>query len=337
MRMITRCPACGTAFRIYQEQLDARQGQVRCGHCAVVFSAHEHLVVEPDAPGNARPAPPAPAPHTEPARPAQQPPADAAKPTVERPPATPAQRVPTPDTEPVAAKPEEGAGATPPATPERPKPAPDAKPSPDAKAASGAKAAPESKATPAGTPSPAPKPEPVELSMADATQFDFGPAAQAAQRAGPWWTAATVVLIVLLFLQGLFLFRTELARALPVARPALEQACAALGCEVPYPREADLISLEASDLQAVPGAPDVLRLSAVLRNRATFAQAFPAIELTLTDERNVTVARRVLRPRDYLPKERPVAFAPTTELPLELHIDAAQLGASGYRLYIYYP
>src|SRR5690606_26643073 len=48
MRMITRCPACGTAFRIYQEQLDARQGQVRCGHCAVVFSAHEHLVVEPE-------------------------------------------------------------------------------------------------------------------------------------------------------------------------------------------------------------------------------------------------------------------------------------------------
>lgn len=312
MKMVTRCPACGTAFRIYQAQLDARQGQVRCGHCAVVFSAHEHLVVEPEA----KPAPPHASPPQEPAA-SVTPAAPADPPPPEPPPETP----PAPAKETVEAK---------------AAPAPEARVTP-AQAEAPGETATRTPSTERASTRPERKPEPVELTMADATQFDFGPAAQASQRIGPWWTVTTVALIALLFLQGLYLFRTELARALPMARPALERICEAVGCDVPYPREASLISLEASDLQAMPDQPDVLRLSAVLRNRATFAQMFPAIELTLTDERNATVARRVLRPRDYMPKQRPDVFEPTTELPLELHIDAVGLGASGYRLYVFYP
>jgi len=41
--MITACPACGTAFRVTQEQLAAREGRVRCGRCAAVFDAREAL------------------------------------------------------------------------------------------------------------------------------------------------------------------------------------------------------------------------------------------------------------------------------------------------------
>lgn len=323
MKMITRCPSCGTAFRIYQAQLDARQGQVRCGHCAVVFSAHEHLVVEPEASNKAKAVAPTPPPpvapsglEVEPTAAARSPsePTGKAEPPVE--PAKETRAVRVEEQAPLASPGTAPRGAADNSLKEKAPPQP-------------------RPATPAAP--PARKQEPVELTMADATQFDFGPAAQAAQRTGPWWTVATVALIVLLFLQGAYLFRTELARALPVARPALERVCGMIGCEVPYPQEATLISLEASDLEAVPGGQEVLRLSAVLRNRATFAQAFPAIELTLTDDRNITVARRVLRPRDYLPQERPTVFAPTTELPLDLHIDAAGLGASGYRLYVFYP
>jgi len=36
----TRCPACTTVFRITPEQLAARGGQVRCGHCKTVFDAN---------------------------------------------------------------------------------------------------------------------------------------------------------------------------------------------------------------------------------------------------------------------------------------------------------
>ena len=41
-------------------------------------------------------------------------------------------------------------------------------------------------------------------------------------------------------------------------------------------------------------------LNAVLRNQAPFAQEYPSLELTLTDERDEAVARRVLAPADYL-------------------------------------
>lgn len=297
MRMITRCPACGTGFRVYQEQLDARQGQVRCGQCAVVFNAYAHLAMEPDAP----PAEPAP-PETADSTPRQD---------------------------------EKAAVANIDETPKTLETVPDAPPIPahdDTEAPHDAIAAAPRRIETG-------KQAPVVLSMADATQFDFGPTAPTTSRASNgWWTAATILLIALLFLQGLYLFRTELARALPSVRPALERACTLLACEVPYPREAEQISIESSDLQATPGAKDVLVLSAVLRNRATFPQAYPAIELTLTDAADATVARRVLRPRDYLPEGQPTSvFAAASEAPLKLHIDAAGLGASGYRLYVFYP
>lgn len=40
--MLTRCPACQTVFRLRPEQLHARRGEVRCGHCFHPFNAIEH-------------------------------------------------------------------------------------------------------------------------------------------------------------------------------------------------------------------------------------------------------------------------------------------------------
>ncbi len=45
--MITRCPKCGTAFRITQSQLQSAKGAVRCGSCLHVFKAQEYLVTTP--------------------------------------------------------------------------------------------------------------------------------------------------------------------------------------------------------------------------------------------------------------------------------------------------
>lgn len=37
--MYTRCSECETLFRVSREQLNAARGQVRCGHCGMVFDA----------------------------------------------------------------------------------------------------------------------------------------------------------------------------------------------------------------------------------------------------------------------------------------------------------
>jgi predicted Zn finger-like uncharacterized protein len=46
LSLVTRCAACGTAFRVQSAQLAARAGQVRCGKCGAVFDGVAGLVEE---------------------------------------------------------------------------------------------------------------------------------------------------------------------------------------------------------------------------------------------------------------------------------------------------
>jgi len=48
-QQITRCPKCGTAFRITRAQLQSAKGAVRCGSCLNVFKALDYLVKPPAA------------------------------------------------------------------------------------------------------------------------------------------------------------------------------------------------------------------------------------------------------------------------------------------------
>ena len=46
MSLITRCPACGTMFKVVSDQLKVSQGWVRCGQCVSVFDAPLHMQTE---------------------------------------------------------------------------------------------------------------------------------------------------------------------------------------------------------------------------------------------------------------------------------------------------
>ena len=46
MSLVTRCPVCGTAFRVHRAQLGAHGGKVRCGKCGGVFDGVAGLVEE---------------------------------------------------------------------------------------------------------------------------------------------------------------------------------------------------------------------------------------------------------------------------------------------------
>jgi len=43
---ITRCPKCGTSFRVGVAHLNSAKGAVRCGSCLNIFNAKQNLVVE---------------------------------------------------------------------------------------------------------------------------------------------------------------------------------------------------------------------------------------------------------------------------------------------------
>ncbi|MBI5658476.1 MAG: zinc-ribbon domain-containing protein [Nitrosomonadales bacterium] len=153
------------------------------------------------------------------------------------------------------------------------------------------------------------------------------------------WTIGSLLLLTVLLAQAAYTFRVELAAHLPGLKPALAAYCSLLQCSIPLPQQADLMSIESSDMEADPSQSSAITLNATLRNRATYAQAFPDLELTLTDVQDKTLARRTFRPAEYLRsgEDEKQGLAPNRETGVKLHLDTTDLKPAGYRLFLFYP
>ncbi|MEA3191812.1 MAG: hypothetical protein QOD26_145 [Betaproteobacteria bacterium] len=253
MSLATRCPVCGTAFRVVREQLAARGGRVRCGKCATVFDGVASLVEEGGEKLSLDPSPQMGL--FDPSRRGPQPPED--------------------------------------------------------------------------------DPEEVFLPA-------FMAEAEPPRRHFWLWALAALLAAVGLAAQAAYRYRAELAVLGPGVRGPLEATCRLLRCQVSLPRRTELLSIESSDLQADNRRDGIIVLNAVLRNRAPFPQEYPALELTLTDEGDRPLLRRVLTPRDYLDPVRatqlvPAGIGPGGEAALRVFLDASRTRATGYRLYLFYP
>ena len=161
-------------------------------------------------------------------------------------------------------------------------------------------------------------------------------------RFGLLWGFLALLAAAALAAQLAYRYRTEIAVQAPGAREALVAACRLLRCEVSLPRRPDLMSIESSDLQTDARSENMIVLNAVLRNRAPFPQEYPALELTLTDEADRPVLRRVLVPADYLDPARRVSLAaqglaPGAEAAFRINFDAGRARATSYRLYLFFP
>ncbi len=155
------------------------------------------------------------------------------------------------------------------------------------------------------------------------------------------WPFALAALLLLLALaaQGVFHFRSELAVSFPSLRPVLLSFSRALDSPLPLPAHVELISIESSDLQTDAARGNLLVLNATLRNRAGYGQSYPSIELSLTDMQDSAIARRVFAPREYLPASTPAdqAFPANSDLAIRLWIEAKDISAAGYRIFVFYP
>lgn len=249
MSSITQCPACNTRFRVSPEQLEVRQGLVRCGECQAVFDATQFL-------------------HDD----------------------EPSPQLDLPIIEEVLSV--------------------------------------------AATPDAAPSLSVVGQNAAD----DRPEIAPERKRRWPWLVGSLMLLLALLG-QGAYFFRIELAANMPSLKPALVAYCGLLNCNIPLPQKADLMSIESSDLEADPAQASVIIFNATLRNRAPYAQAYPHLELTLTNAQDKPLARRTFQPLEYLKPDEPEkpGAQPGREINIKLHLDTTDLRPSGYRLFLYYP
>ncbi len=332
--MLTCCPNCATTFRVTPEQLKARQGQVRCGNCRQVFDALRTLAEDAVA---------------------AQPPTtatDSAWGEIESAPQHEDLHIePTLDSgfEPVAEPSTEFQPLTESASPEAFDRGPDTQPTPDEPEfepippaeppAIEFSAEPEIEAMPA--PAPDPKPEPVFHAVAEPgpePEFELHDELPPRQRRWPW-ILGSVVAFGVLVVQALLYFRVEVVTAAPNTRPGFVAACGIFGCELTLPHKIELIGIESSDLAPDNDKQNKLHLTATLRNRAPYAQAWPHLELTLTDAQERPLLRRSLAPGEYLPATTAIAdgFPRRGEQAIQLALQTTDVPAVGYRLYVFYP
>ncbi|MEO8188275.1 MAG: DUF3426 domain-containing protein [Burkholderiaceae bacterium] len=151
----------------------------------------------------------------------------------------------------------------------------------------------------------------------------------------------SLLLAALIALQLAVIYRADLLARVPQARDALLQLCAVFGCTVGWPTQVDQLAVIGSELQTIPGT-DVLELTAVIRNRAGFRQALPAVEVTLTDSLNRPIARKVFTPADYLaaagePSSRiEDGLGSGSDYTIRLFFEARGVQAAGFLVYPFF-
>lgn len=304
MSLATRCTACGTVFRVVQDQLRVSNGWVRCGRCGEVFNAVESLVdldLDLDRPGDGG------APSAHGARVMEELARVAG--VAEAPPPAAPDRLPTPEPQepPYGDADLHADPAPPPANPDlRGDLRGDWRVAPD----------------------DAPQPAPGFVRQAD--------------RAARWrrpWVRVALAGVALLAASGLgwqvhLSHHDWIAARWPALAPLVQRLCSVAGCIVEPPRRIDSLAVESSGLVRA-GAAGTYRLSVVLRNRDRLALRVPAVDLTLTDAQGRIVARRILMPGELGVAVTSVASG--ADLALAATLRTRDAPVVGYTIEIFYP
>lgn len=319
MSLATRCPSCGTVFRVVQDQLKVSEGWVRCGRCDEVFNALEGLFdLERDSP-----------PEWSDSRqmsPVEPPGAD--EPQDDMPDPSLVDRI---DEQIFGTPRRTGFGAlTGLASPDRGK-------GPDFADARFDTDVPADALGPVML-------DPSTVGSADSTSpADDSPAfVREAEREARWqgsgvrkgMFAMALLLSLGLAAQAAHQFRDNIAARLPGAAPALQAWCGWVGCTIEAPRRLDQIVVESTALAKGANA-ETFRLSVVLRNKAPTSAALPWIDLSLTDANGQLVARRAMNPDDFRVASKVMKAG--AEVTLQAGLSTGAWRVTGYTVEIFYP
>jgi predicted Zn finger-like uncharacterized protein len=155
----------------------------------------------------------------------------------------------------------------------------------------------------------------------------------------PWaWALGAFILLLIATAQSVYFLRNTIAIYYPNLKPHLLQACQYLDCHIELPKHIEWIIIDDSDMQEDLEHAGIMHLTSSLYNKAGFVQAYPNVELTLTDTNDSAVLRRIFKPAEYLPPKTDITagFSAGSEIKVKLSITTEGVSVAGYRLYVTY-
>lgn len=306
MSLATRCPACGTCFKLVTDQLRLAQGWVRCGRCDEVFLASRHLVE--------RPASPAPQP--------------------EWPGLSASAKSPEHDAGEVPSRIEPSITTTTPSEEDGPfvgAPPAVTDPSDPMQATPGIEPSADMGDTEAGRPAPLANPPAMRRYVWDSTHSTSAEPRRRLKTA--LWATVAVVATLGLAVQAAYAWRDALASHLPATEGPLQSLCTWVGCRVEPVRQLSSLSVDSSDLS--PWGGTIYKISLVVSNRSDRPLMMPMIDLTLTDVRGAVIARRALPLSDF--GVASTTIGPRQQLALQGHLNAGDRNVAGYTIELFHP
>lgn len=338
MSQITCCPNCSTTFRVTDAQLAAHQGKVRCGRCAFVFHAPDFiqsLIID---------------------TPAEQAPTPAAEPTAHAQPVNEAFQQPEHhQADGISSKASENKSQN-----HIPKQELEHEPEEinhrhqqqlaqladeerELDEALKKNEAQLGSASPAEQASNEHARTIIEIDSDSEyqpilTDDDLFAPVKPKSRFNWLWVMGSALASIVLVAQLVYVFRNELSQEFPALRPKLLVLCEHLNCSLPLPREAQLLRSEYSELTFIPNNPTLIQLNATLRNLAPFEQELPKLEVTLTDENEKVVVRKIFTAKQYLLQNERAqnSIEANEEIRAFLQLDLGPLQSTGYSLYWFY-
>ncbi len=156
---------------------------------------------------------------------------------------------------------------------------------------------------------------------------------------GAFISLATIALLGVLGVQCLYLFSDRIAAWWPPAESAVAKACDMLACPRRLETRISALSIESSELQAIPELGGRYTLFLLIRNSGSSYQSWPHIELTLMDQEKKPVVRRALAPANYLPDANRIikGIAPYSEESVKLYLEMKTESNADYRIALFYP
>lgn len=139
------------------------------------------------------------------------------------------------------------------------------------------------------------------------------------------WSIGILCLTLAACAQLLYFKRTELTRNTDL-RPYLTQLCELAKCEIPELKDISRLELSSKNVYSHPNVDNSLMITAVIVNQASFAQAFPTLQVSFTNLVGDIIMARQFNPGEYLDTNEDKLSDMQPGLPIQIILEVIDPG-----------